>query len=190
MLHVATLLMASKLKASTTNTQPDITDYIQRQKPCNNKRQLSSPIEELPHKKPIMEANTESEQERLDKLSHLPPDLKLLYDSLSVRLDNIDRKIDPTLSTRVMSVETQQAKSESRLTQIEKENQELKQRLVNIENKLLENSIVISGISEDKYEEPEPRRTKLNSEIANTLCGNTHEEKLQVATKLQIKSTE
>ena len=132
-LHVATLLMASKLKASTTNTQPDITDYIQRQKPCNNKRQLSSPIEELPHKKPIMEDNTESEQERLDKLSHLPPDLKLLYDSLSVRLDNIDRKIDPTLSTRVMSVETRQAKLESRLTQIEKENQELKQRLVKLE---------------------------------------------------------
>ena len=54
----------------------------------------------------------------------------------------------------------------------------------------MENSIVISGISEDKYKEPEPRRTKLNSEIANTLCGNTHEERLQVATKLQIESTE
>ena len=137
-----------------------------------------------------MEANTISEQERLDKLSHLPPDLKLLYDSLSVRLDNIDRKIDPTLSTRVMNVETRQAKSEYRLTKIEKENQELKQRLVHIEDKLLENSIVISGISEDKYEDPEPRRSKLNNEIANTLCGNTYEDKLQVATKLQIESTE
>ena len=131
-----------------------------------------------------MDANTGSEQERLDKLSHLPPDLKLLYNSLSVRLDNIDCKIDPTLSTRVVNVETWQAESESRLTKIEKENQELKQRLVNIEDKLLENSIVISGISEDKYEESEPRRSKLNNEIANTLSGNTHEEKLQVATKL------
>ena len=75
---------------------------------------------------------------------------------------------------------------ESRLTKIEKENQELKQRLVNIEDKLLEKSIVISGISEDKYEEAEPRQSKLNNEIANTLCGNTYEEKLQTATTLQI----
>ena len=128
-LCVATLLMASKSKASTNTSQPDITDYIQRQKPCNNKRQLSSPTEDLPHKKSIMDANIEgaSEQERLDKLSHLPPDLKLLYDSLSVRLDNIDRKIDPDLSARVVNVETRQTESESRLTKIEKENQELKQ---------------------------------------------------------------
>ena len=191
-LRVATLLMASKSKASTNASQPDITDYIQRQKPCNNKRQLSSPIEDLPHKKPIMETNIEgaSEQERLDKLSHLPPDLKLLYDSLSVCLDNIDRKIDPDLSAQVVNVETRQTESESRLTKIEKENQELKQRLVNIEDKLLEKSIVISGISEDKYEESEPRRSKLNTEIANVLCGNTYEEKLQMASTLQIESTE
>ena len=99
--------MASKSKASFNNSQPDITDYIQRQKPCNSKRQLSSPTEDLPHNNPIMDTNTESEQERLDKLSHLPPDLKLLYDSLSVCLDNIDHKIDPDLSTRVVNVETQ-----------------------------------------------------------------------------------
>ena len=184
--------MASKSKVPTSVSQPDIADYIQRQRPCNNKRQLSSPTEDLPHKKPIMEATIEgtSDQQRLDKLSHLPPDLKLLYDSLSVRLDNIDHKIDPNLSARVENVETRQTELESRLTKIERENQELKQRLVNIEDKLLERSIVISGISEDKYEESEPRRSKLNTELANILCGNTYKEKLQMASSLQIESTE
>ena len=43
---------------------------------------------------------------RTDKLINLPPDLKLLYDSLSVCLDSIDRKIDPNLSSRVEHVET------------------------------------------------------------------------------------
>ena len=191
-LCVATLLMTSKSKVSTSTSQPDIADYIQRQKSCNNKRQLSSPTEDLPHKKPIMETTIKgvSDQERLDKLSHLPPDLKLLYDSLSVCLDNIDRKIDPNLSARVENVETLQTKSESRLTKIEKENQELKQRLVNIEDNLLKKSIVISGISEDKYEESEPHRSKLNTELAKVLCGNTYKEKLQMASSLQIKSTE
>ena len=55
-------------------------------------------------------------------------------------------------------------KAEARLFKIEKENEELKQRLVNIEDKLLENSFVINGNSEMKFEEPEPHRTKLNRE--------------------------
>ena len=85
----------------------------------------------------------------MERLAHLPPDLKLLNDSLSVRLDSIYRKIDPNLATRVEHVETKQHKTEVRLTKIEKENEELKQRLVNIEDKLLENSVVINGISEE-----------------------------------------
>ena len=35
-----------------------------------------------------------------------------------------------------------------------------------------------------------PHRTKLNRELANILCGNTYEEKLQNANSLQIEATE
>ena len=70
------------------------------------------------------------------------------------------------------------------------ENEELKQRLVTVEDKLLESSIIINGISEEKYEEPEPRRAKLNKELACILSGNTDEEKLESADALQIVSTE
>ena len=73
---------------------------------------------------------------------------------------------------------------------MEKENEELKQRLVNIEDKLLENSVIINGISEEKFEEPEPHRDKLNKEIARILSGNTFEEKLENAKSLQIESTD
>ena len=81
-------------------------------------------------------------------------------------------------------------KAEARLFKIEKENEELKQQLVNIEDKLLENSFVINGNSEMKFEELEPHRTKLNRELANILSGNTYEEKLETANSLQIKATE
>ena len=105
-------------------------------------------------------------------------------------LDSIDRKIDPNLSSRVEHVETEQHKTEARLFKIERENEELKQRLVSIEDELLENSVVINGISEEKFEEPEPHRTKLNRELANILSGNTYEEKLENANSSQIEATE
>ena len=81
-------------------------------------------------------------------------------------------------------VETKQLRTEARLFKVEKENEELKQRLVSIEDKLLENSMVINGISEEKFEEPEPHREKLNRELACILSGNTFEEKLENAKSL------
>ena len=73
---------------------------------------------------------------------------------------------------------------------MEKENEDLKLRLVSIEDKLLENSVVIYGISEEKFEELEPCREKLNKEIAYILSGKTFEEKLENAKSLQIESTD
>ena len=99
--------MASKSKVFTPASQPDISNYIQRQKTKSNKRFLSSPTENQPNKKTIMEVTTEvKDSHGADKPINLPPDLKLLYDS--VRLDSIDRKIDPNLSSRVEHVETKQ----------------------------------------------------------------------------------
>ena len=138
-----------------------------------------------------MEVTTEvKDSHGADKPINLPPDLKLLYDSLSVCLDSIDRKIDPNLSSRVECVETKQLRMEAWLFKVEKENEELKQQLVNIDDKLLENSVIINGISEEKFEEPEPRREKLNRELAGILSGNTFEEKLENAKSLQIESTD
>ena len=183
--------MASKSKVTTPISQPNIANDIQRQRTNSNKRLLSSPTDNQPHKKTIMEVTQEvKDNHQADRLVNLPPDLKLLYDSLSVHLDSIDQKIDPNLSSWVEQVETKQHKTEPRLFKIKKENEELKQQLVSIEDKLLENSVVINGISEEKFEEPEPHRTKLNRELANILSGNTYEEKLETANSLQIEATE
>ena len=124
-----------------------------------------------------------------EKLASLPPDLKLLYDSLKLQLDSIDRKIDRNLSVHVDYVETKQEKTDVRLNRIEQENEDLKHRLTEIEDKLLEKSIVVNGVTEDKYKEPEPRRKKLNQVLAHALSGNSYEEKLQKASNLQIEGT-
>ena len=82
---------------------------------------MSSPNDNQPHKKTIMEVTTEvKDNQQVDRLVNLPPDLKLLYDSLSVRLDSIDRKIDPNLSSRVEQVETKQPQNQSQTLQNQK----------------------------------------------------------------------
>ena len=75
---------------------------------------MSSPTDNQPNKKAIMEVMTEvKDNHYADKPINLPTDLKLLYDSLNMRLDSIDRKIDPNLSSRVEHVETKQLKTEA-----------------------------------------------------------------------------
>ena len=72
---------------------------------------------------------------------NLPPELKLLYDCISARLDVLDNKIDTkNIPERVETIKKVQDKVDGRLTRIEKENMDLKQRLTNIEDKLLEYS--------------------------------------------------
>ena len=78
--------MASKLKTSSDSSQPDIADFIQRQRANSAKRTLSSPTEYQPSKKANMEVTSEVNVETSvkEKLLHLPPDLKLLYDTLNI----------------------------------------------------------------------------------------------------------
>ena len=113
--------MASKLKISTDSSQPDIANFIQKQRSNSVKRALSSPTEDQPSKKSNMEVMTEVNVETSvkEKLQHLPPDLKLLYDTLNIRLESIESKIDPNVATRVESVETKQLKTNAQLTKIE-----------------------------------------------------------------------
>ena len=77
---------------------------------------------------------------------------------------------------------------ETRLSMVEKENVELRQKLSEIEGQLMENCVVVSGVKEHKWEEPEPRRELINQELIAP--GSTHEEKLKYVQALQIVRTE
>ena len=58
---------------------------------------------------------------------------------------------------------------------------------------MLEYIIVLSGIDEDKWEEPEPRLDKVNRELLRIITGNAQTEtteKTECVTKLDIMSTE
>ena len=100
-----------------------------------------------------------------------------------------DRELLPEYVQKVQNLEHNTEQLNNKVEKIEQENQELKQKLIKIENKLLENNLIISGVEEPKFEEDGPCRDKLDIIIAKTLPGETSEEKLANAKKLDIVST-
>ena len=187
--------MAGKLKGTIPPNQPGITTYINRTSSPATKRLLNSPEAETPQVKKINMSDNMSE--------NLPPDLKLLYDSISQkldeRLDPLESKVNtlfdgestlPKHVEDVAYVKYKQSIMEARLNMVERENVELKQKLTKFEDMILENSVIVSGLSENKWEEAEPRRELLNKEFAKILPGETPEVKLSNAKALLIEKTE
>ena len=187
--------MAGKLKGSIPPNQPGISTFINRTPTPTTKRPLNSPEAETPPVKKINMSDNMSED--------LPPDLKLLYDSISRRLDErldpLEAKVNilfdgestlPKHVEDVAHVKHKQSAMEARLNMVERENVELKQKLTNIEDMILENSVIVNRFPEDKWEEPEPRREILNKELARLLPGETPEAKLLNAKSITIDKTE
>ena len=191
--------MASKLKNLNSPNQPGISDFLKGHTPQsrssvkndNNKRPLSSPEFSTPPAK------------KMNPSEQLPPDLKLLYDCLSQqwdqRINPLESKVNalfcddsqlPQHVEDVKSIKKAQVKIETRLTLVEKENVELKEKLTEIEDQMLETSVVLSGIREDKWEDPGPRRDLVDKELAPLLPGATPDEKLKNAQAINIVKTE
>ena len=90
----------------------------------------------------------------------------------------------------VKEIKVNQTKMETRLSMVERENVELRQKLSEIEGQLMENCVVVSGVKEHKWEEPEPRRDLINSELLAIAPGSTNDKKLKYVQSLQIVRTE
>ena len=133
----------------------------------------------------------------------LPPDLQLLYDSLSKKNDEKIEPVESKLSSLVGSefnlpkhiedvkeIKIQHKNLERKLITVERENESLKQKLTNLEDKILEHNIVISGIEEGQWEEDEWRMNKVNCELAKLFTVETQDEAAKGITKLDIMSTE
>ena len=195
--------MAGRNKSPGNLVQTGIINFIHKKTPeigspnSANKRPLSSPDTNVPPTKRtnmIMMDNQIVSDEAKPKIQ-LPPELQLLYESLSDKIDKIDKKIPddfnlPKHAREVEEIKVQQVELKSRLTRVEHENESLKQKITLMEDKMLEHNIVISGISEDKWEDPEPRMGKVCKVLASLMEGDNQEEKLEKANGLDIMHTE
>ena len=72
----------------------------------------------------------------------------------------------------------------------EKENKTLKNRLSDIENKLLENNIVMHGVEESFEESESQRKMKVKAMISHTVNRSTIAERMEVVENIPIEWTE
>ena len=118
-------------------------------------------------------------EQKMQPIEKIENDMKTLLKDRELLLEYVQK---------VQNLEHNTDQLTSKVVKIE-QNQTLKQKLVKIEDKLLENNLIISGVEEWKFEEEGPHHEKLEIVIAKALPGETDEEKLEKARKLDIVST-
>ena len=192
--------MAGHRNSVSNLIQSGIESFIQRSpgNQQNQKRSLSSPETDNPLPKRSTMLSQEDQSIFNNKTA-----LQLLYDSLSKKIDQKIEPVESKLNSLVGSefnlpkhiedvneIKVQHKNLERKLTKVEHENENLKQKIINLEDKMLEHNIVLSGINENKWEELEPRREKVSRELARIVTGDTQAERIENAKKLDIMSTE
>ena len=187
-------------KSTVSNLiQSGIEPFIQRS-PGNPKRPLTSPESENPPSKRVTMLGQEEQLKKSNSIApQLPPDLQLLYDNLSEKIEPVETKLNSLVGSEfnlpkhiedVNELKVQHKNMERKLTRVEQENESLKQKLTNLEDKMLEHNIVLSGIEEEQWEEEDSRMDKVNCELAKLFTGETQDEATKDVTKLNIMSTE
>ena len=143
-METSNLLMARRGKSPGNLVQSCIINLIHKKNLGSsssspnsvNKRPLTSPDTNiLPTKRTNM-ITMDSQltpKEDLKSQIQLPPELQLLYDSLSDKIDKIDRKIPddfnlPKHANEVEEIKVQQFELKSRTSRVEHENESLKQK--------------------------------------------------------------
>ena len=198
--------MAGHRNSVSNLIQSGIESFIQRSpvNQNNSKRPLTSPdSDNPPPKRSTMPIQEDQAIDNVKTAPQLPADLQLLYDSLSKKIDEKIEPVESKLNSLVGSefnlpkhiedvneIKVQQKNLERKLSKVEHENENLKQKLINLEDKMLEHNIVLFGIDEEKWEEDEPRMDKVNRVLSRIMMMDTQNEKTESVKKLDIMRTE
>ena len=119
--------------------------------------------------------------------------------AIDEKLKPIQQSIDQLLETKeenekfredVTKLVKENKTITNRCVHIEKENKKLKDRLNDLENKLLDCSIIVHGITEEVDETNAERREKLIVMMARTIRRQTMDECIEVVRNVPIKSTQ
>ena len=137
--------------------------------------------------------------------TELSDELKRLRELLNSDIDKkFDEKLQPlkdSISTleksqqnfkeqslKVTKIEAENVKLRENCENIKKENEKLKLRLSAIEDKLLENHIILQGIPDQAWELKDVTREKVVHALAEVANGDTHQKRLDVVRKISINT--
>ena len=113
-------------------------------------------------------------------------------------IDPFEEKINMLLVTKVkqeqQEIEIEKIKStQSDLYQkcmkIEHDNRKFKRRVEKLEEKMLESNLIMHGVCEDAWKEPESRREKLYKMISHTIDQDDPDDRMSTARSIPIRSS-
>ena len=138
-----------------------------------------------------------------EQLSKLSPELRIFHDLMKKQLDDtITKKLSPLrknldkllkdkkrrdkqlkeLKQITLSAESMQ----ERCNRMEKENMELKNKLTRLEDKSLENNLIITGIEESDWEQVEETTSKVRRVIMDALPQSRKNDRYEASRKILI----
>ena len=87
----------------------------------------------------------------------------------------------------IAELQKDSTQTQTNVNRISKDQEELKAKLISIENRTLENCLVFRGLTESEYEKESETRKKIKEALKNLISSNSHEEAEQTVKHFEIR---
>ena len=92
-----------------------------------------------------------------------------------------------TQSTAIFELQKDSVKTKTSVNKLNKDQEDLKAKLISIENRTLENCLVFRGLPESEYEKESKTRKKIKETLKNLISSNSDEEAEQTVKNFEIR---
>ena len=90
-------------------------------------------------------------------------------------------------SSSIIELKAEAVNNKSNIVELNKEQEELKAKLISIENRTLENCLVFRGLAESEYGKESETRKKVKNTLKNLISSNSDEETKQAINNIKIR---
>ena len=117
-------------------------------------------------------------------------DLEKKLEPLKASISNLEKshKVLEEKGELIDTIRKENIKLKLDCENVKLENDKLKERLVAIENRLLENNVLLHGIADQPWELNDITQEKTLSAISHVANGKTHEERMKIVQKIDIRN--
>ena len=140
----------------------------------------------------------EMERRLEDNLTkNLTQNLRMIFDeSMSKVIEKVTASVNKIIeanpivqahSSSIIELKAEAANNKSNIVGLNKEQEELKAKLISIENRTLENCLVFRGLAESEYEKESETRKKVKNTLKNLISSNSDEETKQAINNIEIR---
>ena len=130
--------------------------------------------------------------------SSLQPGEVLMLQAVKDLLKPMDERISAVLNTQIEMKTTigeaamlkhENEKLKQKVTKMKEINSDLNRRLTNLENRIFESNVILTGVREGVWEMDEDRKEMIYEIISDIVLGRSFDDRIQTAKMMHIRST-